>query len=43
MIVKDYGRERRLRTQEMFVPLSHPPGHDQCDFGEAVAVIGGVD
>ena len=41
-IVKDYVRERR-RTQEMFVPLSHPPGHAQCDFGEAVAVIGGVE
>ena len=26
-IVKDYVRERRLRRPEMFVPLSHPPGH----------------
>ena len=26
----------------MFVPLVHPPGHAQCDFGEAWAVIGGV-
>jgi hypothetical protein len=25
----------------MFVPLAHPPGHAQADFGEAVAVIGG--
>ena len=41
-IVKDYVREHRLRTREMFVPLSHPPGHAQCDFGEAWAVIGGV-
>ena len=41
-IVKDYVRERR-RTQEMFVPLSHPPERVQCDFGEAVAVIGGVE
>ena len=41
-IVKDYVREHRRRTQEMFVPLSHPPGHAQCDFGEAMAVIGGV-
>ena len=24
------------------MPLSHAPGHSQCDFGEAVAVIGGV-
>ena len=41
--VKDYVRENRRRTQEMFVPLSHPPGHAQCDFGEAVAVIAGVE
>jgi len=42
-IVKDYVREWHARTQEMFVPLSHPPGHAQADFGEAVAVIGGVE
>ena len=42
-IVKDYVRERRRRGQEMFVPLSHPPGHAQCDFGQARAVIGGVE
>jgi hypothetical protein len=28
--------------EEMFVPLSHPAGHAQADFGEALAVIGGV-
>ena len=42
-IVKDYVRERRRRLREMFVPLSHPPGHAQCDFGQAKAVIGGVE
>jgi transposase len=41
-IVKDYVREQRARTQEVFVPLAHPPGQAQVDFGEAVAVIGGV-
>ena len=41
--VKDYVRENRRRIQEMFVPLSHPPAHAQCDFGEAVAVIAGVE
>ena len=41
-IVKDYVRERRLRSREMFVPLSHSPGHAQADFGEAMAVIGGA-
>jgi transposase len=40
--VKDYVRERRQRQREVFVPLAHPPGHAQADFGEAVAVIGGV-
>jgi transposase len=40
--VKDYVRAHRRRGQEMFVPLHHPPGHAQVDFGEAVAVIGGV-
>ena len=25
------------------MPLSHAPGHAQCDFGEALAVIGGVE
>ena len=41
-IVKDYVREKKLGGQEMFVPLTHPPGHAQVDFGEALAVIGGV-
>ena len=41
-IVKDYVREHRRRRREMFVPLIHPPGHGQADFGEARAVIGGV-
>jgi transposase len=42
-IVKDYVHERRQRQQEMFVPLRHEPGHAQADFGEALAVIGGVE
>ena len=41
-IVKDYVRQHRRKSQEMFVPLSHAPGHAQCDFGEARVVIGGV-
>ena len=40
-IVKDYVRERRRVVREMFVPLEHPPGHAQCDFGQAWALIGG--
>lgn len=42
-IIKDYMREREQRRQEVFVPLSHPPGHAQADFGEAVVKIGGVE
>ena len=42
-IVKDYVREHRRRVGEMFVPLTHGPGHAQCDFGEAMAVIAGVE
>ena len=41
--VKDYVREHRRQTREMFVPLSHAPGQTQCDFGEALVVIGGVE
>jgi transposase len=41
-IVTDYIREKKRRTQEVFVPLAHPPGHAQVDFGEALGEIGGV-
>lgn len=41
-IVKDYIFAVRQRQREMFVPLSHAPGHAQADFGEAFGVIGGV-
>ena len=41
-VVKDYVRIERARGRETFVPLAHPPGHAQVDFGEAVGVIGGV-
>lgn len=41
-IVTDYVREARQRTAERFVPLAHPPGHAQVDFGEAIGMIGGV-
>ena len=40
--VKDYVRVRRRQQREVFVPLAHPSGHGQADFGEAVALIGGV-
>jgi transposase len=36
-------REQKWRTKEVFVPLSHRPGHAQVDFGETLGVIGGVE
>jgi transposase len=42
-IVKDYVRAHRLRHRAVFVPLRHDPGHAQVDFGEALAVMAGVE
>ncbi len=42
-IVKDYVRIKKRGSKEMFVPLSHPPGHAQADFGEALVIIGGIE
>jgi len=42
-IVKDYVFAARQRQREMYVPLSHEPGHAQVDFGEALAVIAGIE
>jgi transposase len=42
-VVKDYVRQARLRHKEVFVPLAHPPGDAQADFGEALVVIAGVE
>ena len=44
-IVKDYvlSQRQRQRQREVFVPLRHDPGHAQVDFGEALAVIGGIE
>jgi transposase len=40
-IVREYVAAEMLRSREMFVPLSHRPGHAQADFGEADGYIGG--
>src|SRR5271169_5823770 len=32
----------KRHSKEAFVPLSHPPGHAQFDFGEAVVEVAGV-
>lgn len=42
-MVKDYVRQGRLQHKEVFVPLAHPPGDAQADFGEAFVVIAGVE
>ena len=42
-IVKDYVRGEEVCGREMFVPLTHAPGEAQVDFGEALAVIAGVE
>jgi len=39
-VVKDYVRICRSKGRETCVPLSHPPGHAQVGFGEAIAIIG---
>jgi transposase len=38
-----YVREQNRRAKEVFVPLSHHPGHAQVDFGETLGAIGGVE
>ena len=40
--VRKYIADCRLKTKEMFIPLEHDPGTAQVDFGEALAIIGGV-
>ena len=40
-IVRQYVASATLRAREMFVPLSHRPGHAQADFGQADGYIAG--
>jgi len=42
-IVKDYVRLRKVSQREMFVPLEHPAGDAQADFGEGLVEIAGVE
>ena len=41
-VVREFVAKERLRQQEVFVPLAHPPGRAQVDFGEADIYLGGV-
>lgn len=40
-IIREAVREYKQRTAEVFVPLSHPPGEAQMDFGHAEVVVAG--
>jgi transposase len=40
--VRRYVARHRRHSSEVFVPLSHPPGQAQFDFGEALVEIDGV-
>jgi transposase len=40
-VVRDAIRCRNQATAEVFMPLSHPPGESQFDFGEARAIYRG--
>jgi transposase len=42
-VVKDYVRGARLQWKEVFVPLVHPPGDAQVDFGEALVAVSGEE
>ena len=39
--VRRYVAQTKRHAKEVFVPLSHPPGEAQFDFGEATVVIAG--
>jgi transposase len=41
-IVRDAVRACKQSQAEVFVPLLHPPGEAQCDFGRAEVVVAGV-
>jgi transposase len=41
-IVKDVVREIRRTNKEVFMPLTHPPGEAQVDFGHALVKMNGV-
>jgi transposase len=40
--VRDYVSKALRYQREVFVPLSHPPGEAQYDFGESTVIIAGV-
>ncbi len=42
-VVKDAVRAWKQSGQEVFLPLSHPPGEAQVDFGEATIKLDGIE
>ena len=42
-IVKDAVRDWKQGHREVFLPLSHPPGEAQVDFGEATIKLDGIE
>lgn len=40
-LVKDYLQKKKRKARECFVPLAHPPGEAQVDFGEADIYLNG--
>ncbi len=42
-VVKDAVRAWKQSGQEVFLPLSHPPGEAQVDFGEATIKLAGIE
>ena len=42
-VVKDAVRAWKQSHREVFLPLSHPPGEAQVDFGEATIKLGGSE
>ena len=41
-VIREFVAKERLRQQEVFIPLAHPPGRAQVDFGEADIYLGGT-
>ena len=42
-VVKDAVRAWKQSHQEVFLPLLHPPGEAQVDFGEATVKLNGIE
>jgi transposase len=41
-VVREFVAKEHLRQREVFIPLAHPPGRAQVDFGEANIYLGEI-